>query len=50
MGAWSSANRAFRRRMEPLRVKAFAFRPLRVGRTQSNMSTPAATAMTMSRS
>jgi hypothetical protein len=35
---------------EPLRVKAFAFRPLRVGRTQSNMSTPAATAMTMSRS
>ena len=50
MGAWSSANRAFRRRMEPFRVNALAFRPLRVGRTQSNMSTPAATAMTMSRS
>ena len=40
---------AFRSRMRPLQVKAWALRPLRVGMTQSNMSTPRSTAWRMSR-
>src|SRR3981081_123195 len=44
----SSACRALRRLSVPLRVKAWAVRPERVGSTQSNMSMPRATAPMMS--
>ena len=37
-----------RSRSEPCRVKAKALRPFLVGRTQSNMSTPAMTAARIS--
>src|SRR4030095_9890374 len=45
----SLANFAFRSRSRPSSVNAIAVRPIRVGRMQSNMSTPAFTAAMMSR-
>jgi hypothetical protein len=56
IGRGSFVNRLFRSRICPRpsgsasddRTNAFAFRPFRVGSTQSNMSTPAHTAATMS--
>ena len=39
-GAWSRAKRAFFRLSRPVEVSAVPVRPIRVGRTQSNMSTP----------
>ena len=43
-GAWSRLNRAFLRFRRPAAVIAVPVRPMRGGRTQSNMSIPAETA------